>query len=256
MRIAVLSDIHGNLPALQAVVADLELRRVEQVINLGDNFSGPLLVRETADFLSARTDWIQLAGNHERQILEIQARGGTGGGKSDRHAYLELSAQHLQWIAGLSHTQIWREEILLCHASPGNDHTALLQTAERHASAAEIAQRLGQLPPAVKLVVCGHSHVPRVVHAGPVLIVNPGSVGRQAYSDSHPYPYRVESGSPDARYAILESGPQGWRAELISLPYPFAAMAQLAQERQRPHWAHALRTGYFDDPAFTLRGAD
>ena len=48
MRIAVVSDIHGNLPALQAVVADIARRGVDSVVNLGDSLSGPLLPRETA----------------------------------------------------------------------------------------------------------------------------------------------------------------------------------------------------------------
>ncbi|MGA8391413.1 MAG: metallophosphoesterase, partial [Burkholderiaceae bacterium] len=53
MRIAVLSDIHGNLPALQAVQADLARRGVDLVINCGDILSGPLWPCETADALMA-----------------------------------------------------------------------------------------------------------------------------------------------------------------------------------------------------------
>jgi len=68
MRLAVLSDIHGNLPALEAVTRDFVRRGVDTVINLGDSLSGPLQPRETADFLLAQ-DWIHLAGNHERQVL-------------------------------------------------------------------------------------------------------------------------------------------------------------------------------------------
>jgi len=51
MRIAVVSDIHGNLPALEAVVCDFTRRGVDAVVNLGDNVSGPLLPLETAQFL-------------------------------------------------------------------------------------------------------------------------------------------------------------------------------------------------------------
>lgn len=64
MRIAVLSDIHGNLGSLQAVVDDFAGRAVDAVVNLGDSLSGPLLPRETAGFLMAQ-DWVQLRGNHE-----------------------------------------------------------------------------------------------------------------------------------------------------------------------------------------------
>ncbi|MDB5892952.1 MAG: metallophosphoesterase, partial [Rhodoferax sp.] len=76
MRIAVVSDIHGNLPALQAVAADIARRGVDQVVNLGDSLSGPLMPLATARDLMAR-DWVHLAGNHERQLLN--ARVGTLG---------------------------------------------------------------------------------------------------------------------------------------------------------------------------------
>ena len=53
-KLALLSDIHGNLPALQQVVADLQRRGVERVYNLGDGISGPLWPAETAQFLMAQ----------------------------------------------------------------------------------------------------------------------------------------------------------------------------------------------------------
>lgn len=65
MRIAVVSDIHGNLDALEAVMADLRGRAIDRVVNLGDSLAGPLLPKETAQFFMARQDWIHLAGNHD-----------------------------------------------------------------------------------------------------------------------------------------------------------------------------------------------
>ena len=54
MRIALVSDIHGNLAALEAVAADICRRGADQVVNLGDNLSGPLLPCETAQWLIDR----------------------------------------------------------------------------------------------------------------------------------------------------------------------------------------------------------
>src|SRR5689334_2002439 len=100
MRIAALSDIHGNLPALEAVIADAEARACDSFVNLGDILSGPLWPRETADALMAR-DWITIAGNHERQVLTF----GTGRiGASDAYAKQSLSERHLSWLAELSPT--------------------------------------------------------------------------------------------------------------------------------------------------------
>ena len=83
--------------------------------------------------------------------------------------------------------------------------------------------------------------------ASGLLILNPGSVGLPAFDDDHPYPqspfHRIETGSPDARYAIAEKVSGGWTCQLLSLPYDHEAMAQLALRHGRPDWTHALRTG-------------
>ncbi len=238
MRIAVLSDIHGNLAALQAVVADFKRRGVDAVVNLGDSLSGPLLPRDTARFLMAQ-DWVHLAGNHERQVLHLSPNASF----SDRFARSELGQPELDWMDGLDHTQKFNEQVLLCHGAPSADNVTLLQSAERPATAAEVEQRLGGH--FAELVLCGHTHVARsvrTVRGG--LIVNPGSVGLQAYSDDYPHPHVVESGSPDARYAIVERGVAGWTAEMFTVPYPHQQMAELARSRNCLDWERALLTGY------------
>lgn len=73
MKIAIISDIHGNLLALQAVLADIALQGVDQTVNLGDSLSGPLQPAETADLLMAK-DFVTIKGNHERQLLEVLKR--------------------------------------------------------------------------------------------------------------------------------------------------------------------------------------
>jgi len=237
MRIAVLSDIHGNLAALEAVAADLRPRSPDVVVNLGDSLSGPLLPRETARFLMSR-DWLHLAGNHERQILEL----GPGSGASDRLARDDLGADELAWLAALPPTLWIGSDVLACHGTPHSDVTCLLEDADRPASAAAIASRLGNA--AAALVLCGHSHVARSVRSLGRLVVNPGSVGQPAYADDHPHPHVIESGSPDARYALLERRAGAWQADLINVPYAFEGMASLAASRGHPDWAAALRTGY------------
>ena len=86
--------------------------------------------------------------------------------------------------------------------------------------------------------------MPRVVRASSgQLIVNPGSVGLPAYDDIHPYPHAVETGSPDARYAIVERSEGVWNSTLVAVRYGHEAMASLALAHQRPDWACALSTG-------------
>lgn len=239
MRIAVVSDIHGNLPALQAVVADCARRGgADQFVNLGDSLSGPLLPLETAQYLMAQKDWVHLAGNHERQILNLHARSSA----VDVFAHTRLSRTELDWIAGLPHVHQLNADVLLCHGTPTSDVTCLLENADQAASAADIAARLGGVE--ASLVLCGHTHVPRSVLSGATRIVNPGSVGHPAYSDDHPYPHAIQSGSPDARYAIVEQHQGAWVATLITVPYGYQAMAALARQQQRLDWERALLTGY------------
>jgi hypothetical protein len=75
------------------------------------------------------------------------------------------------------------------------------------------------------------------------LIVNPGSVGLQAYSSSHPTSHVAETGSPHARYAIVEKRASGWLAELIAVPYDWHRAARDAEANGRMDWGQALRTG-------------
>jgi putative phosphoesterase len=239
MRIAVVSDIHGNLSALMAVVADFTRRGgVDQVVNLGDSLSGPLLPQETAHYLMAQKDWVQLAGNHERQILNLHAKSSA----VDIYAHAQLSYTELEWIASLPFVLQFNGDVLLCHGTPTSDVGCLLENADKAATLAEIAERLGDVE--ASLILCGHTHVPRSVRSAGKLIVNPGSVGHPAYNDDHPYPHAIQSGSPDARYAIVEKHDGAWTASLISVPYAHHEMAQLARLRNRPDWEYALLTGY------------
>jgi len=218
MRIALLSDIHGNLPALQAVLSDVNRRGVDQIVNLGDSLSGPLLPAETAEFLM-RQPWIQLAGNHERQLLHFNPATGS---ESDRFALSQLTTPMLEWLARLPPSARIDDEVLLCHGTPRSDLEYFLETVEaqrvRIASIAEVEQRRGQTP--ARVICCGHTHIPRALKTSDgTLLVNPGSVGLPAYDDDHPFPHLIENGSPDARYAIIERHDGAWHAALHTVPY-------------------------------------
>jgi predicted phosphodiesterase len=245
MRIALVSDIHGNLPALEAVVADIRRRGADQIVCLGDNVSRPLLPRETAHYLMA-SGWTVLAGNHERQVLEVETR---GGGASDRYAHAQLTASEFDWMKSLQPHVQPSPGFFLCHGTPRSDCEHFLESPRGGtlvvASHAEITGRLGDVSAA--LVACGHSHVPRSVRLPTgQLLVNPGSVGLQAYTDDHPAFYAMEQGSPDARYAIVEGTPAGWVSSHHAVPYDHRSMAQLARLRNRPDWENALLRGYVE----------
>ncbi len=253
MKLAVISDIHGNLLALRAVLADMTRQGVDEIVNLGDILSGPLQPAETADLLMEQ-NFPTIRGNHERQLLALldcpdrQFDPAT----SDGYTAGCLSPAHRAWLQALPVSLALSDEVLLCHGTPGNDLQYWLETVVpgfaqgegpgvRAATQAEVAARMGKV--SHSLVLCGHTHVPQLVQCGDTLIVNPGSVGLPAYADADPYPHVIETGTPHARYALLEKSGHGWHVDLRAVPYDHMAQAHVAASRQRPDWAHALATG-------------
>ncbi len=242
MKIAVLSDIHGNLAALDAVLADAAARQVDQIVNLGDICSGGLFPRETADRLIP-LGLPTIRGNHERQLSD-QAPECMG--LSDRYAFETLRPEHLAWLAALPATLRLPDDVLLVHGTPDSDLTYFLETVTeeglRPASRAEVEQRAGSVDAAV--ILCGHTHLQREMRLDDGrLIVNPGSVGLPAYDDDHPHYHLVESGSPHARYAVLRNQGSGWAVDLLSIEYDWEQAARDAEAHGHTHWSRALRTG-------------
>jgi len=242
VKIAAISDIHGNLAALDAVLTDIRLRGVNAIVNLGDILSGALYPCETADRLMP-LNMPAIRGNHERQVLTLEQNQMR---LSDRYAALTLRPDQKNWIASLPATLWFSDDVLLVHGTPDSDLAYFLETVDesglRPATAAEIEERAGSA--SAKVILCGHTHVPRAVRlADGRLIVNPGSVGLPAYADDHPHPHAVETGSPHARYAIIEKEKDYWSAQLLAIDYEWEAAAITADQRGRADWGRALRTG-------------
>ncbi len=218
-RFAAVSDIHGNILALQAVLADLAGRRVEAVVNLGDNLSGPLWPVETGKLLMQQP-WINIQGNHDWNLLHQDPQQMS---RSDYYAYQFLDDELRAWLDTLAPSLTLPEDILAFHGTPTVKNGYLLETTEngrvRLATPAEISQNLAGA--AAGLLLCGHSHTPRIVEHKGMLIVNPGSLGCPAYVDNSGSAFVVETGSTHARYAIVEKRYSGWQVDLISIPYDY-----------------------------------
>jgi len=243
MKIAAISDIHGNLGALDAVLADIARRGADRIVNLGDILSGPLQPNETAArLMPLRLPTIR--GNHERQLLHPDRERMS---QSDRYAAQTISAAQREWLTSLPASLWVTDDVFLCHATPDSDVDCFLEDIRDGefvpAPRATINRRASSC--AASLIFCGHTHIPRVAHSSDAqIIVNPGSVGIQAYEGHHPIPHTLEMGSPHARYAIAERTAQGWAVDLIAVPYDWDTAARLAREHDRPDWVRPLRTGY------------
>ena len=161
-RIAVLADIHGNLPALGVVVADIKHRGITNVVNLGDHVSGPLWPAATLTFLMQQP-WTHIAGNHDRHLVQQDPALHSA---SNHYAFAQLDPAQLDWLRTLPATRHLPPELLLCHGTPTDDEQYLLETIAqggvRLATSQEIEQRLAGTQAAV--ILCAHTHIPRVVH--------------------------------------------------------------------------------------------
>ncbi|MET3577056.1 putative phosphodiesterase [Mesorhizobium robiniae] len=249
MRIAVLADIHGNVLALDAVLADLKQRGgADLVVNLGDCVSGPLWPRETMERLET-LDLPTVRGNHDRRVAVDPADDQMW--PSDRYAQERLTAAQREALFALPLTLEIAPGVTAFHARPDHDEKYLTDTIAGgqlvRAPLAAIKRRLAALDPACRIVLCGHSHRSELIRIpdGPV-VFNPGSIGCPAYDDSTPPAHVSEQGSPHARYGIVELGEPGRhdRFEAIAVDYDHEAAARQAEQAGRPEWAYALRTGF------------
>lgn len=247
MRIAVIADIHGNLAALEAVLADMAARGIAQIICLGDCASGMMWPRETTELLMARGIPC-VRGNHDRWLVEHTPE---AMGAQDAVAFAEATEAQRAWLGGLPTQLSPAPGVLACHGTPESDVQNLLEEPSNGrlgpAPLETIRARLGPHGMAARVVLCGHSHQSAIVRLpeGP-LVVNPGSLGLPGFRVTRvPHAHIAEARSPHARYAALTLDVGGAdTAELIALPYDWEAAARRAEERGAPVWAQVLRTGF------------
>jgi predicted phosphodiesterase len=243
MRFAAIADVHGNCAALEAVLADIADIGITEIVNLGDHVSGPLEPRRTADLLMARA-FTSIRGDQDRLLVELHQTG-----TSSRSDYRELDRQHFDWLASLPPTMDYCDDVFLCHASPKDDSTYWLERVTADAKVfptpiEDVEAAATDVP--ASLILCGHTHIPRVVRLRDGrMVVNAGSVGCPGYQYANPVPHTMQTGTPDACYAILERTLlHRWSVTFRYVPYDHTAMANLARRNGFPEWASALATGW------------
>jgi predicted phosphodiesterase len=192
--VAVLSDVHGVLPALDAVLAEPDVQRAERIVLTGDIAAGPqpVPVLDRLLALGDRVTWVR--GNADRELVEL-ARGQTEdvGDQIAPWAARQLTADHVDWLARLPYPVTLDLDgfgpVLFCHATPRDDEEVVVVDSRLE----RWAEVLSGLPAEVMTLVCGHTHMPFTRLAHRRQIVNPGSVGM---------PY----GRHGAHWALLAGG--------------------------------------------------
>ncbi|GAA3452742.1 metallophosphoesterase family protein [Dactylosporangium matsuzakiense] len=233
MRVAVLADVHANLPALEAVLDDVDTCGADRIVLLGDIAGGPLPA-ETLDRLAALGDravWVH--GNGEREIVDAfdgrPGDGRTGADAADCAALIEQ--RHRDLLHGLPLTVTLDVDglgpVLFCHATPRRDDEFVLVDSP----VARWNAVLGGV--SAPLVVCGHTHMPFDRLADRRRVVNPGSVG-------------MNYGPPGAYWALLGDGV----VQLRRTPYDArraAARIVAGRHPQAAWWAEQYVTAPYSD---------
>src|ERR1700683_974790 len=222
MRVAALYDIHGNLPALEAVLQEVRQADVDRIVVGGDVLPGPM-PRETLECLlklELPVDYIH--GNGDREVLAQMRSIETDwyrGARAQWRAPVRWSAQQLApehekllsaWPATLRMRIDSLGEVLFCHATPRNDTEIFTRFTP--------AERLLPLfaPLYVSVAVCGHTHMQFDRSVGATRVVNAGSVG-------------MPFGDPGAYWLLLEPD-----VELRRTSYDLAEAAERIRATSYP----------------------
>jgi putative phosphoesterase len=216
VRVAALYDIHGHLPALEAVLAEVDESGADMILVGGDFSTGPMGA-ETVDLLrerSASTRFIR--GNADRELWAPgPEREGGPPPESLDWARRQLGDERIRFLRSLPETVTVEVDglgrALFCHATPRSDEEIVTELTPD--------ERLRQVLAGVEepVVVCGHTHVQVDRQVGSIRLVNAGSVGM---------PYEDEPGAywallgPDVELRRTAFDAEEARARIAATGYP------------------------------------
>jgi putative phosphoesterase len=255
VRIAVLADIHGNLPALRAVLGELDQDPVDAIVVAGDVVGGPLS-RETLALLAARrepTRWIR--GNSEREAVAVYDGAPVSDDPAGRAAAWSAKALDGRWRDEVAAWPISLalDDVCFCHGSPGRDDEIITRITP---DAVLLAALAGAGKP---LVVGGHTHQQMVRNVrGAVTYANAGSVGMPYEGRPGAYWMIIDDGVPQLQATSydLDAAVQELRAS--GFPDVEEQLAGSLIEPADPDWVAAFfehGAGRGDDPGEPPRAA-
>jgi predicted phosphodiesterase len=239
--VAVLSDIHGVLPVLDAVLAEPDVAAAELVVVTGDHAAGPMPVEVLDRLVELGRRVLLVRGNADRELVTL-ARGGSSDHPESRWAAAQLRPEQVLLLDGLPHpvrvTVDGFGPVVFCHGTPRDDDEVVLVDTRLE----RWAEAFAGLGADERTVVCGHTHMPFVRLVDRRLVVNPGSIGM---------PYGRAGGS----WVLLRGG----QVELRHTPVDLDAAVELVVRRStypdRRAWAEDyLRASSSDADALRAFG--
>src|SRR5690349_23628348 len=241
-RIAALSDVHGNLAALEAVLADAAREKPDRIVIAGDLvLNGP----EPAAVVDALRDAAAagaavIAGNTDIAVADFDYAAAfpwMTDGVPDAHraaaewAHDELGDERLSWLRRLpSERRLMLDEtmVLACHASPGSQ----TQGFDAQLDPSVVLERISRTD--ARVICCGHTHLPDVRDLGWKVIVNDGSAGY------------IFDGDPTASWALVEIDGDTVTADIRRTEFDTMTVSNAISARGLPgdvYRADTVRTG-------------
>ena len=238
--VAVMSDVHGVLPVLEAVLAEPDVRSAHRIVVTGDLASGPQPV-EVLQALTALGERVVLVrGNADRELVAL-SRGEPIEVPDEISPWAadELAPDQVELLAGLPHPVVLDIDgfgpTVFCHGTPRQDDEVVLVDTRLD----RWAEVYADLPANQRTVVCGHTHMPFVRLVDRRLVVNSGSIGM---------PY----GRPGGSWALLRDGQVSLRHTDIDVDRAIASIVAASGYPDRAEWAdYFLRARASDAEALT-----
>jgi len=239
--VAVLSDVHGVLPVLDAVLAEPEVGSADLVVVTGDHAAGPMPVEVLDRLVGLGPRCVLVRGNADRELVSIR------GGETSEHpestwAAGELRPDQEELLAHLPHPVRIDVDgfgpVVFCHGTPRDDEEVVLVDTRLE----RWAEVFVDLPAEVTTVVCGHTHMPFVRLVDRRLVINPGSIGM---------PYGRAGGA----WALLHDGQVELRHTEVDLDVAVAQIVERSGYPDRAAWAEEyLRSANSDADAVRAFG--
>ncbi len=221
MKVALIGDVHANLPALEAVLEDAHQRGVEAIWNVGDFVGYGAFPDQVVQRLQ-QEEALSIIGNYDLKTLQVKKKKKKWEDNKTpekwlafKWAYDNLSKESRDYLRSLPE-EIRLEEagkrILLIHGSPDSnkEHLTPDTPEERLLELAKMAE--------ADIIVCGHSHQPFKREIEGVWFINTGSVGRP------------DDGDPRACYAIMQLEPQSFELDHYRIEYDVERAAAAIRE--------------------------
>jgi len=200
--VAVLSDIHGVLPVLDAVLDEPDVRSADLVVVTGDHAAGPMPGQVLDRLAELGPRCVLVRGNADRELVDV-ARGGACEHPESVWAASQLRPDQVDLLDRLPHPVrldlVGFGPVVFCHGTPRDDEEVVLVDTRLE----KWDEVFADLEEDVRTVVCGHTHMPFVRLVDRRLVVNPGSVG-MPYGRAGGAWARLHAGQVELRHTEID----------------------------------------------------